>query len=1190
MKNYSLENEVAGYSIEMSESSKSRPDEYDPITYHHWQEFEIRRLKRSSDDFQQLFEDIMVRAKPGFIRVRPYGNIGDRKCDGLFRADSRFFQVYSPDELEQAKVQKKIDEDLDGAVAHWGDALKTWVFVYNVRRGLAPDIPGTLQEKQKQYPNITIEHLSNDDLWEITRGLRVEQRTEILGLPPSSTTKTTQASTSPVSNGEDETKWRETCRELLNHWKGLTTNALTKRNEVRFRLDDVFVPLGVVERRQKPRHSPISNVPEQGSELYEEKVTPISQNTFFEQVLRQRQSKHSQGSRIAIIGEPGAGKTTQLQKIGDWILKEDDIPIWIPLAAVERKTLREYLLNDWLQMAIRELDISQQHRDELGQLLKTGKVWLLLDGVDEMVVPDALHHIATQMHEGWLQNVRVVLTCRLNVWDAGKNALDGFDVYRNLDFEYPTEVHQFIDKWFATEPELQQKLKVALERSGKERIRDMVKNPLRLTLLCYGWQLRQGELPETKAGLYEWFVDSFYEWNKGKIPTQLNAAKRQELNRALGELAKEAIDQESSRFRLREKFINQFLGDADDEDSLFYLALQLGWLNRIGVAAENPLEDVYAFFHPTFQEYFAALAIDDWDYFLPFEDTDQSSEDLVEEDERYRIFEPQWIEVILLWIGRPDFNKDVKQNFVDNLVSFEDVCVGCYDDRAFFLAVNLITEFNECDLADEIADQLIAYAFGDYEGSEWVKAPNFIIETAKSFIQKTSQQYLLFALERTYKLKPDTVQLEIAELLIDAYGNNPTSIGILENLVAHSRDAHISLRASTKLLNISTDNEIAIKALESLTISCGDNSIRVEAATELLSNDSQNQNALRVLIEAAGEKHDILAIEGLTYAYGNVKAIEVLRQIIKELEPIIKDAYDKDEDEDEDEEPECSSVYWAAEDSLYRISPQQEASSQGLNTQDSSFFIPDDDYINDSILEDLEELEKYVSDILWTNKREIIEDEKLLEELLEVYLENYSNDKDEVLTEKTQTEIQISEVAQVILRNIEELLGGKDSIIAKVLGLIRSTEDDEVFYDTLSKLEEISNNDVAALNGVINLAVRGTRSHRLNMVIYAIANIGGTNNLIAINFLLSAIVTPQREEIKWVAEYAVESLKEILQDVDLMVRVVAFIEERTASIDLEAHPEVFTNCYSVLWHCSQYLSYPDFFNAWHSSSLIDDDA
>ncbi|MCY7276206.1 MAG: NACHT domain-containing protein, partial [Phormidesmis sp. CAN_BIN44] len=687
----------------MSKSSESRPDEYDPITYHHWQEFEIRRLKRSSDDFQQLFEDVMVRARPGFIRVRPYGNIGDRKCDGLFRDDSIFFQVYSPDELEQAKVQKKIDEDLDGVVAHWGDGFKTWIFVYNVRRGLPPDIPGTLHEKQKQYPDITIDHLSNDGLWEIARGLSAEQRNEILGLPPS-TTKTKQVATLLVNHQEHETSWRETCRELLSHWKGLTTNALMKPNGIRFQLDEIFVPLGVVERREKPKHRSNDGSPAgQGSELYEEKITPISQDDFFEQVLRQRQSKHSQGSRIAIIGEPGAGKTTQLQKIGDWILEETDgMPIWIPLTALGTRKLKDYLLNDWLQTAIQELEVSQEHRDALGQLLKTGKVWLLLDGVDEMAISDALYQIDTQMRDGWLRNVRVVLTCRLNVWDVSKNALDGFDVYRNLDFEYPTEVYQFIDKWFVAESELQQKLKSALEQSGKERIRDMVKNPLRLTLLCYSWKLKQGELPATKAGLYDWFVDAFYEWNKGKAPVKLNSTNRKELNDALGELAKEAIDQASSRFRLREELVNQFLGDADDEHSLFYLALQLGWLNRIGVAEENPLENVYAFLHPTFQEYFAALAISGWEYFL-----NHITHRLGKGT--YRIFKTEWREVFFLWFGRHDLSPTLKEQCINSLMNFQDGCNNFFFYRAIFLAAEAIGETKYLHKLDPILEYLMKW-------------------------------------------------------------------------------------------------------------------------------------------------------------------------------------------------------------------------------------------------------------------------------------------------------------------------------------------------------------------------------------------------------------------------------------------------------------------------------------------------
>ena len=482
------------------------------------------------------------------------------------------------------------------------------------------------------------------------------------------------------------------------------------------------------------------------------------------------------------------------------------------------------MLNDWLQTVTQELEIPQRVRDELGELLKTGKVWLLLDGVDEMAIADALHQISAQMREGWLQNVRVVLTCRLNVWDAGKNTLDRFDVYRNLDFDYPGQVHQFIDRWFAAEPELEQNLKSALERSGKERIRDMVKNPLRLTLLCHSWQLRQGELPETKAGLYEWFVDTFYEWNKGKVPIKLNTAKRKELNHALGELAKAAIDQDSSRFRLREKFINQFLDYADDEESLFYLALQLGWLNRIGVAEENPLENVYAFFHPTFQEYFAALAIEDWNYFLNHNNSKPNP--LVEwngENCTYRAFQANWKEIILLWIGQ-DNKKSEKESFITALVEFEDGCENLYYNNAYLAAASCIPEYSESRHTSAILKNFIwlsCWLRNNLEIEDKLAVSTIearqVLEIINKEILAKSLTSLLKSLHEIQNEDEINLyrKLELAELLGNTKFKDREVIKIINKLISQSNSLNIynPLFVIPILKNLANEYPEAVNAL-----------------------------------------------------------------------------------------------------------------------------------------------------------------------------------------------------------------------------------------------------------------------------------------------------------------------------------------------------------------------------------------
>ncbi len=203
-----------------------------------------------------------------------------------------------------------------------------------------------------------------------------------------------------------------------------------------------------------------------------------------------------------------------------------------------------------------------------------------------------LQNISHQL-SGWVGKARVVLTCGLNVWQADVNALSDFETFRLLDFNYPQQVHQFIDNCFENRhsgergyreqeegntnpPKLSSKrntpsslsspsspsslssfkgerLKAELGKQEKVRVRDLVKNPLRLALLCQSWQLYEGSLPDTKAELYGQFVEQFYWWKSDRFP--IKESKRRELNLALGRLAKESIDSSGVRFRLPQDFI-----------------------------------------------------------------------------------------------------------------------------------------------------------------------------------------------------------------------------------------------------------------------------------------------------------------------------------------------------------------------------------------------------------------------------------------------------------------------------------------------------------------------------------------------------------------------------------------------------------------------------------------------------------
>jgi predicted NACHT family NTPase len=232
---------------------------------------------------------------------------------------------------------------------------------------------------------------------------------------------------------------------------------LTSTEGVALQVDDVYVPLGLVERKKPPKRKDKDDIsPEQGSELYKEtEITKTFEyDAFLEEVLKQKNTPKSQGKPIAIIGEPGAGKTTLLQHIADWVYREipQSVVIWVSLADLRGKELKAYLFETWLtQVAenIGKAEATQQLKNDFVALFNQKNVWLLLDGLDEMSASNPLTEISRQFRESVLiSQAQIVLTCRVNLWDGSINALDDFDIYRTLDFSYPQQIERFIDQWF----------------------------------------------------------------------------------------------------------------------------------------------------------------------------------------------------------------------------------------------------------------------------------------------------------------------------------------------------------------------------------------------------------------------------------------------------------------------------------------------------------------------------------------------------------------------------------------------------------------------------------------------------------------------------------------------------------------------------------------------------------------------
>jgi HEAT repeat protein len=898
----------------------------------------------------------------------------------------------------------------------------------------------------------------------------------------------------PREQTSEPIDWHEVCGKVLAQQRE-EQRLRRQATEWGFELN-VYVPLGLVERKQQQRRR--GDVPlEEVYQLTKEVITKEYDNDkFLTEVIEPGRSR-----RIAIIGEPGAGKTTLQEKIAVWIHDNNKgLPICIPLGGLQGKSLEDYLHQIWLKAALRfiepnALGVEAQAFASLQKQFCEGKVWLLLDGVDEMAATSPVEALATIKEQltDWLVEARVVLTCRLNVWDANvKNTLTGFETYRTLEFK-PEQVEDFIRQWFAeagkadppqppflrgeqenvaSVPPLSkgEELLRKLQETGKERIRELVRNPLRLSLLCQtSYVLPVDEpLPETKAALYERFTRYFYEWKQEQHPT--TRTERRQLNQALGELAKAGINSKA-RFRLGEDLACDVMGEP-----LFDLACRLGWLNLVDREAKTD-EAVYAFFHPTFQEYFAACAITDWDFFLnhvpdnPMQGT-------------YRIFETQWKEVILLWLGQ-DGNKDFsqqKERFIRALMEFKDGCFeliirnyGFYEYQAYFLAAAGISEFRECRWADEIVKQLLKWGFGTEiqegswpdetfkslvkSGARQAYAPYKIRNKAKEVLLETDRGMAIDSLiELTRNSSVEDIRREAVESLGHIGKDSPKVKVVLFELMHNSRNDHTCMKAAESLGKIDPGNKQAIATLLNLIHSSADDYVRSEARL--------------CLGEIAPDHHEAAKLQSSNW-----------------FEELVKAGH---------------------------IDPSNPELIRSLVNQISTTPNKTDKY----------------------------------------YLRE-------------------------VVQNLGHTLPGHAEAIKALINLIDTTVDEDILREAVGSLGRVGKSDPEAIALLINL-IRNSKNESIRYRAVMRLRHTETSYEEAIWMLMDVIGTIPPDFCRM---SAAESLAQILQRYPLDSAVSALKNCLFAPVGQQNNLELYSIIYDVLWHCTQNFPYPDFYQAWHQTTI-----
>jgi predicted NACHT family NTPase len=334
---------------------------------------------------------------------------------------------------------------------------------------------------------------------------------------------------------------------------------------------------------------------------------------------------------------------------------ENRVPIFITLKSFveESKETGEVSFLNYIRSEFLASSITNPSTVE--NLLCEGRIFLLLDGLDEVLTLDAnaVYQEINRFTEKYHKNL-FIITCRT----AGKiHNLNGFIDVETAPFT-SEQITEFSQKWFATliknptEDAHQQAVEFIqlLELPENLRLRQLATTPLFLHLACWIF-VHQGQFPGSESEFYKQCLDLLLgKWD------EIRGVERDSIRpvftlpqklKLLSEIAIKTFERGEYFFEKRtiEQYISDYLCELSDvpidseelqlasEEILKAIALQHGLLTERS-------RGIFSFSHLAFHEYFTARNIIMNSYLKSLE---EALEELIN-----HVLEPRWREIFLL--------------------------------------------------------------------------------------------------------------------------------------------------------------------------------------------------------------------------------------------------------------------------------------------------------------------------------------------------------------------------------------------------------------------------------------------------------------------------------------------------------------------------------------------------------------